>query len=257
MFRRIRIAVLLSILVVVVLSTWTDRLNTTRWTAPMTVALFPIDADGRDATERYIDDLSVDDFTVVERFLQDESAEYGIKLDRPVRFTLAPQLDAMPPARPEHPTTLQVMWWSLRLRWWAWRVPPKPPGPTPRIRLFLAYYDPERTRVLDHSTGLQKGLIGVVQLFADRREHGPNTVVLAHEFLHTLGATDKYDLATTLPSYPQGFAEPDREPRYPQRYAELMAGRIPVSPQKATIPASLAQVVIGPATAKEIGWLKD
>jgi hypothetical protein len=33
-----------------------------------------------------------------------------------------------------------------------------------------------------------------------------------------------------------------------------MAGRIPLDAQHAEIPSTLRQVVIGPATAREIGW---
>ena len=58
---------------------------------------------------------------------------------------------------------------------------------------------------------------------------GSDDMVIAHELLHTLGATDKYDLRTNQPAHPDGFAEPDREPLYPQSFAELMGGRIPVS----------------------------
>jgi hypothetical protein len=35
-----------------------------------------------------------------------------------------------------------------------------------------------------------------------------------------------------------------------------MAGRIPLDAQHAEIPDSLRKVLIGPATAREIGWLK-
>jgi hypothetical protein len=122
--------------------------------------------------------------------------------------------------------------------------------------MFLSYHDPARAAVLNHSTGLQKGLIGVAQIFADAQMNGSNHTVIAHELLHTLGATDKYDPATTQPLYPDGVAEPDLQPRYPQRFAELMAGRISLSASDARIPDSLQEVVIGPATAAEIGWTK-
>jgi hypothetical protein len=256
MFRRIRIAILLLILVIVALNTWTDGLYSTEWKAPMTVALYPINADGSPVVEQFISQLGQQDFAELETFFQVESEEYGIKLDRPVRFTVAPILRSAPPALPRERSGLRVMLWSLQLRWWAWRTPPKPPGPTPRIRLFLSYYDPARTQVLDHSTGLKKGLIGIVQLFADQRMTGSNHTVIAHELLHTLGATDKYDLASTQPLFPEGFAEPKLEPLYPQSYAELMGGRIPLSASKAQIPDSLQQVLIGSVTAAEIGWTK-
>jgi hypothetical protein len=74
--------------------------------------------------------------------------------------------------------------------------------------------------------------------------------------LHTLGATDKYDLRTNQPTQPDGFAEPDRQPLYPQEFAELMGGRISVSSTEATTPESLEQVMVGAKTASEIGWSK-
>jgi hypothetical protein len=107
-----------------------------------------------------------------------------------------------------------------------------------------------------HSLGLKEGLIGIVHAFATRPMTPTNSVVIAHELLHTLGATDKYDPASGRPRHPEGYAEPEREPRHPQTAAELMAGRIPLSPGRAEIPESLDQVVVGRVTAREIGWLR-
>jgi len=95
-----------------------------------------------------------------------------------------------------------------------------------------------------------------VHLFADGGMRGSNDTVIAHELLHTLGATDKYDLRTNQPVLPDGFAEPDREPLYPQSFAELMGGRIPVSTTESTTPESLEKVIVGGKTASEIGWSK-
>lgn len=81
-------------------------------------------------------------------------------------------------------------------------------------------------------------------------------MILSHELLHTLNATDKYDLRNTLPIYPDGYAEPDKVPRYTQSKAELIGRRVPVSESKAKIPKSLEQTIIGKSTAREIGWLK-
>jgi hypothetical protein len=255
MFRRVRIAVLLGILVVVALNAFTDSLYTTSWKSPLTVALLPINADGSERSADYLSKLSVESFAPLEEFFQAEAEQYGVKMDRPLRFTLAPQLHSLPPAVNPRPNVPQIMWWSLRLRWWSWRLP-KPPGPTARIRLALQYYDPAQHPVLDHSVGLKKGLIGVVKLFADQRMSGANSVVIAHELLHTLGATDKYHPSDNLPIYPEGYAEPDRQPRWPQRYAELMAGRIPLREDRAQTPGSLKQVLVGRNTAAEIGWGK-
>ena len=110
--------------------------------------------------------------------------------------------------------------------------------------------------MLSHSTALNKGRIGRVNLFGHRAYAQQNLVITAHELLHTLTATDKYDLQSGLPIYPDGYADPDKQPRYPQYYAELMGGYVPISENKKKIPASLNQVLIGFKTAKEIGWIK-
>ncbi len=120
----------------------------------------------------------------------------------------------------------------------------------------MLYYDPATTSVLSHSTALNKGRIGRVNLFGSKSYAKQNLVITAHELLHTLTASDKYDLATTLPIYPDGFAEPEQSPTYPQIFAELMGGRIPIDETKADIPKSLSQTLIGDKTAKEIGWVK-
>jgi hypothetical protein len=97
-------------------------------------------------------------------------------------------------------------------------------------------------------------LFGIVNVFADREMLGSNDTVIAHELLHTLGATDKYDLSNNQPRHPDGYAEPDKQPLYPQSFAELMGGRIPLSADTSQIPESLHQVVINRSTALEIGW---
>ena len=95
-------------------------------------------------------------------------------------------------------------------------------------------------------------MVGIVNAFASRRHRGANKVIISHEFLHTLGASDKYSPGTGHPIGPDGLAEPDRQPLYPQRYAEIMGGRIALAADDAIIPKSLRYTVIGPQTASEI-----
>jgi hypothetical protein len=83
---------------------------------------------------------------------------------------------------------------------------------------------------------------------------GENNVIIAHELLHTVGATDKYNLSNDSPRFPDGYGDPEQVPLYPQLSAELMAGRRVLSPDKWQQPTSLGEVVIGPATALEIRW---
>jgi len=95
-------------------------------------------------------------------------------------------------------------------------------------------------------------MVGIVNAFASRQQRGMNNVIIAHEFLHTLGATDKYDPITGSPNYPEGFAEPERTPRFPQCYAEIMGGRIAVSESDHMVPKGLRYAVIGEQPATEI-----
>jgi hypothetical protein len=109
--------------------------------------------------------------------------------------------------------------------------------------------------VLDHSFVMPKGYLGIVHAYASPRMEKKNAVVVSHELLHLAGATDKYDPATELPRYPDGYADPAANPRYDQTRAEIMAGSIPVSATKSEMPDSLDETVIGPATAREINWI--
>jgi hypothetical protein len=77
--------------------------------------------------------------------------------------------------------------------------------------------------------------------------------VAAHELFHTLSATDKYD-ASGHTLVPEGLAEPERAPRFPQRYAELMARNRPLDAEREAPPTSLSELRVGPYTAQEIGW---
>jgi hypothetical protein len=215
--------------------------------------IYPINADASPVTERYISELRADSFTAIENFFRREIARYGRDLAAPVEIDLAPPLATAPPEPPREPNILQIMLWSLRLRYWAWAVDDLP-GPAPQVRLFVQYYDPQRFPRLDHSVGLSKGALALIKAFSSGAMQAQNNVIIAHELLHTLGATDKYDPRTNQPLYPQGYAEPVREPRYPQAKAEIMAGRIPLSPTQAETPASLHSSVVGAETAREIGW---
>lgn len=255
MWRRLRIAILLLVLLFVALNTYFDRVYSTDWNIPLRVAAYPIDADGSEVTARYIGQQQADAFQHIEAFFEQEAKEYGLKMERPIRLTLAPTLSQRPPALKPGSGRLTVVLWSLRMRYWAWRVD-VPPGPAPDVKLFVMYHDPAISPAVPHSVGLQKGLFGVVHVFADGGMKGSNDTIIAHELLHTLGATDKYDLRTNQPTHPDGYAEPAREPLYPQSYAELMGGRIPVSNTESTTPESLQQVIIGAKTASEIGWRK-
>jgi hypothetical protein len=252
-FRTLRILILVVILVLVAASAWLTKQRTTSWQQPLRVAIFPINADRSEASARYIGELKLDAFAPVAEFMQREAARYGLTLKTPVEMFLAPRIERVPPSPPFGGNAVQIMLWSLRMRYWAW-VNARFDGPKPHVRVFVLYYDPQRVTRVSHSLGLQKGLIGVVSAFASEAQMAQNDVVIAHELLHTLGATDKYDLQTSQPFFPDGYAEPERQPLLPQTHAEIMAGRVPVTRTDAEMPGSLDEALIGAKTAREINW---
>jgi hypothetical protein len=255
MLRALRIVILVFILIVVGASTWLTRLRTTSWEQPLRVAIFPIDADASPVTERYVRGLNLEAFTPIAQFMRQEAVRYGLALSTPVEIFLAPEIGRVPPPPPFGGNALQVALWSLQMRYWAW-VNAAFGGPKPHVRVFVLYHDPDRVTRLSHSLGLQKGLIGVVNAFASEGQAAQNSVVIAHELMHTLGATDKYDLRTNQPAFPDGYADPQRQPRLPQEYAEIMAGRLPVTEDRAEMPRGLEEVLIGAKTAREINWVR-
>lgn len=255
MFRRIRIMILLYVLAFVAIGTWLSRARVTDWDAPLWVDVYPINGDGSARAQRYIDGLSEQSFAAVERFLIRQAANYAITVDPPADLKLAPQVTELPPDLARDANLWQSVVWSLKMRWWSKQIEWALDRPSPDIQVFAIYFDDESRVSLDRSTALEKGRIAVANLFADTRQRGSNQVVLAHELLHTLGATDKYQIGTNLPLFPIGYGEPNATPLYPQRYAEIMGGRIATAMDRAEIPTDLSRVVVGPLTAAEIGWL--
>lgn len=232
------------------------RSRTTSWEETLWVTVYPVLLGEEAATALHVDRLTSESFASLEKFIAREAASYGISLERPIRVDLGEPV-GMPPEPPRSANPFRVMAWSLHLRWWAWRELADQPAPSPDIRIFAVYHDANEGTVLPHSLGLKEGRIGIVHVFGARRLRGTNQVVMAHELLHTLGATDKYDPGTNLPVFPDGYADADKEPRYPQRHAEIMGGRIPVAPDKAEIPGSLTVTRVGPATAAELRWTES
>lgn len=254
MWRKFRIIILLLILATVVQEVWLYKADLA-WKHNLYVAVYPINADGSDEVGAYLQTLSRDDFEPMAEYFAEEAESYGLGLRRPIEVQLGAVVDELPPEPPRNGSILNTMLWSLKFRLFAWQNSPKV-SVRPDIRLYLLYHDPKNNSVLGHSTALNKGRIGRVNLFGSPTYAKKNLVVTAHELLHTLNATDKYDLQSTLPIYPDGYAEPDKVPLYPQSFAELMGGRTPKNNTEADIPQSLRHTVIGEKTAREIGWLR-
>ncbi len=244
------------VLILVAGDYWLTKYRSTDWNNSLRIVIYPINGDGSAAADQYIEQLTEDTFDPVDTYLANEAADYDVPVEKPAITTLGPVINELPPIPPADRNVLKVMWWSLKLRYWVFSVDAYK-GPPADIRMFVIYHDPDTHDRLQHSLGLEKGLIGVVNAFAGKKLEHKNNIVLTHEFLHTVGATDKYDLLTGAPLYPDGFVEPEKQPLYPQSYAEIMAGVLPVTEDTWLMPEKLEDTIIGRKTALEINWISQ
>lgn len=254
-FKNIRIVILLGLLAYAAIYTKEQKLNSRSWYKPVYVTIFPINGDNSIETDRYISQLSTADFKDIDTFFSQNAEKYQLIATQPIITTLGQAITALPPTPPaDRSATLQVIIWSMKLRYWAYQNTPDSLSNKNRIRLYVLYHQGKQDQALEHSLGLQKGLIGIVHAYADPKQNAQNAIVMTHELLHTVGATDKYD-RFNLPVYPDGYAAPDKSPLYPQHRAEIMAGRTAISEHDAKMPNTLKQVTVGEKTATEINWI--
>ena len=124
------------------------------------------------------------------------------------------------------------------------------------VRVYLLLEPPQGggRGTFAEGSGAAGGEIGLVRAWVEPSDATLALTAVAHELLHCLGASDKYDAAGHAIE-PEGLADPGLSPRYPQRHAEWMVGEVPLGPGRGRLPASLDEVAIGPTTAREIGWI--
>lgn len=250
----LRPAAMFSLLIVLLATTTHQKIYSRSWHEPLDITIYPINGDGTLETHNYILSLDAKTFSELDDWFARESRRHQLSLNHPIRTSLGPQVKAIPPIFPAEPGMVNVLLWGLKMRYWVFRNTPDENSNLRRVRIFVAYYQGEEDKPLQHSVGLEKGLIGMVHAFALPEQTAQNNIVIAHELLHTVGASDKYD-SFGNPAFPSGYANPDRHPRYPQRYAEIMAGRIPLSNYNSYMASSLKSTRINELTASEIAWL--
>ncbi|MBS3748048.1 MAG: hypothetical protein KGY49_13495 [Wenzhouxiangellaceae bacterium] len=248
--RTVRLLILLFVTLLVAAAWYSRDPAPPDWDRPLKVVIYPENADGSAAARAHIEALSSDRFAAVETWLAGQAARYRLDLQKPFELELADTVSGAP-GEPDYASFWAHLQWGLRLRLWYWTFDDQ--GRNPDITFIVRYREGERRDGL-HSLGIPGMDLALANLTANESAAGLNNVVLAHELLHTVGADDLYDPATGLPEYPQGYADPDRRPRHPQSKAELMAGRIPLAPDRAVQADRLEQTVIGARTAADIGW---
>jgi hypothetical protein len=257
LFKLFRIVVLLSIFFVILVGTWLTERKMAKWEQPIWVTLYPIADTENASSTRFAQSLKLEDFLAINRFLSQELLRYSVAMVEPLQFQLAPVSFERPPTAPDRHSTFAIAKWSLHMRWWAWRRQKMGGLIAPDIQIFLIYHDPGEFSEMRMSVGMRKGRYGLVKAYTGMNNRAYNHVVITHELLHVLGATDKYAFATGDPAYPEGYVEPNKQPLFPQTKAEIMAGVIPLSAGSHMLPSSLEQCRIGQKTAEEIGLFQQ
>jgi len=258
-FYRVRVTVLGAVLLLVVLYAWTDqrrRSARTKWERPLRVGLVLLRTG----------EVAPAAFAALER----RAPALGDRLDAEYRryhpgasaklvdiIGYGPADVTRGPPEPEGDT----LWHQVRHAWELWRYTRQvdahaavPAGLDARIYV-LTQPKREDGRAFVEGFSQAGGWIGVAKVELDESMIDFALFVAAHELFHVLGATDKYD-ATGRTRIPEGLPVPERDPRLPQPGAEIMARNRVLGGGREVPPESLDELFVGPATAREIGWLE-
>ncbi|MCC6216515.1 MAG: hypothetical protein IT376_16755 [Polyangiaceae bacterium] len=257
-FRRVRIALLAAVLVVVLLWAWNDRRRRherTQWRRPVQVALVllrdgAVDPAALGALRQRIPALEA-------RLAEEMARHRGSASRRPFSFTVYGPVDAA--AAPPRPTADDLRGLATHA-WETWRYfrgVDRRAGVEWRAadsRIYLTVRPPQHAaRAAVEGQSEQGGRVGSVEVELDATMVDLALFVATHELLHTLGATDKYD-PRGMALLPDGLADPTLSPLYPQVAAEIMARNVVVAPHRERAPETLDELAVGPVTAREIGW---
>lgn len=246
-WKRIRVAVLLTLLIglagyAVLRQRKLDRRTEWRKTLRISVVLVstePVSDEVTAAWTRGLENLDT--------WFHDEASRRDLPLDLPVHFELAPA-----PVIAEVPTPPENGDWkdAIELRSKLESLAKTGHPGLFDVRLIIALRKNEVRRV--EGLGEAGGSIGLIDGNAGDTELTLELMALAHELLHCLGANDAYDARGH--ALPRGIVEPERG--FPQNFAEVMVGEVPLSPSQGRLPKSLDEVRVGDETAREVGWIK-
>jgi hypothetical protein len=258
-FFRARMTVLLVVLAGVLLYAWKDisgRRARNDWERTLQVGLVIVRLGP-------VDDASIgalrDRVRALEDVLAAESARYrGPGSARPIEVVVFGPVDvAEPPPAPAGDGLLDLARYAYAKSRYTARID-EAAGVVARAldsRIYLLAR-PGNARGTNFVEGVSEegGRSGFVEVDLEKTMVDFALFVFAHELCHTLGATDKYDESGAT-MIPEGLAEPDANPRFPQRFVEVMARGRPLGPGRERAPDGLDELRVGPMTAREIGWM--
>ncbi|HEY1960203.1 MAG TPA: hypothetical protein VGH28_31555 [Polyangiaceae bacterium] len=255
-FYHARLAVLTSILLVVVLYAWHDvhaRHARKAWDHTLSIAVVVL-RDGPVAPSA-IDALR-ERAPALEDRLAAELHRYRPSAPKPFSFTFYGPIDGVPPPpAPRGDGIIDLARHTWDLHRWASDVDARGAFSVDAAdsRIYVTAQPPRSKKHMIEGASEQGGRIGTVTVDLDERTVDFALSVIAHELFHTLDATDHYDESGRA-TIPDGLAEPDLVPRYPQRFVEIMARGRPISPSEEVVLDTLDDLAVGPTTAREIGW---
>lgn len=249
-----RIGALLTVLIIVAAGTWLTERRLASWERPVWVTFYPLAGDNGEDTRRFLRNIDEDSYRDINRFFETQARRFGIELTPVINIQVAPPGIDLPPEIPDRHSPHLVAWWSLKMRFYAWNMDRKDGLVEPDIQVFAIYHGRDGRSEKHLSVGMRKGMYGVVNLFAADAMNTRNQMVIAHELMHVFGASDKYSMGSNEPLYPDGYAEPNKAPLFPQDRCEIMGGRIPLSAFESIMPNALSQCTIGIESAREIGF---
>ncbi len=259
-FFYVRVTVLSAILLGVLAYAWLDherRHSRTLWQEPLTVGMVVLDFGKGGVDEAVLASLAARASALGER-LSREFARYR-DADQPM-IRVLPYGPVHVKRRPPEPQG-EGLWAALRYSYELWRytsqvddaadVPSR--GLDSRIYVVAEPVDDaERKQVEGYSQ--DGGRIGIARVQLDDSTIDLGLFVVAHELMHTLGASDRYDeFGRTL--IPEGLGNPEQRPLYPQQTADVMARNRVLEPGTEIPPETLEELSVAPQTAAEIGWL--
>jgi hypothetical protein len=256
-FCTLKIFILLGLFCIIVYYVQIQKALSRSWSEPLEVIIYPINGDEDPDVETFIKQLTPKMFFDIDHFFQRQASNYQLKIKQPFQFKLGSAIQSHPPMLPSARTDfLSKVWWAIRFRLWAALHTPPTSSNALQVRIYIHYHKFSPDQKLQHSLGVDKGRFALIHGFAATEYTHFNNVIIAHELLHTVGATDKYDL-NSQPVFPQGYADPNQYPLYPQTKAEIMAAKIAISENHAILVDHLNQCLIGSSTAQEINWLTE
>jgi hypothetical protein len=253
----VRVTLLGAVLVIVTLYAWRDRARRkerTEWKRTLDVALVVV-CDGSvsvDATRALLTRTRELEATLAVQFGRYRSAP-----SRPFSFVAFGPTDLQEPL-PATPGDgfIAAAKYAWELRSFTNDVDARAGVPSRGFdaRIYLVARPPS-DRGFVEGMSEHGGRVGVALAELDDSTVDLSLFVAAHELFHTLGANDRYD-ANGRTLFPDGFAEPDKSPPVPQRYAELMARNRPLDAEREVPPSSLGELWVGTKTATEVGWAR-